>query len=138
MKSTTGKSRKAKAKKSSYQNEDQTFGRPTKYNPKFHIEDLIRKSKLGWWIVEVTCSWNISKSQFYEWGKKHPDFQDAIKKANEYREAFMARTFRRMGLGKQQGNLGALIFYAKNTIGWRDVVEVQSEDFYDSIIFVDE
>lgn len=65
------------------------IGRPTKYNPDFHPEEIIRLMKeQGKTAVQVARDWDIDVDTLYEWAKVHKIFSDAFTRAKKFRLAW--------------------------------------------------
>jgi hypothetical protein len=60
----------------------------TKYNPKFHPKDLLKKMETGKLNVQVWASWKVSKKTFYEWVKDYPEMAEAYAKGEASCEAW--------------------------------------------------
>lgn len=100
-------------------------GRPSKYKPEF-CEMLIEHMKTGLSFESFAPTVDVASSQLYEWEKKHPEFQEAKKRAFDWSRLFWEQT----GIQGLWGNKlvtfnsTVWIFNMKNRFGWRDVSEV--------------
>ena len=104
-------------------------GRPTKYKADFHPEAFILKSRQGKCITEIAADWGTHRSRLHEWGVKHKEFRDAMKRGRAELEAYYARFGRKMAKGKVQGgNVTAWIWLTKNKLGWTDRVALVDDD----------
>jgi hypothetical protein len=91
-------------------------GAPTKYKPE-HCDKVIALGMEGYNKTEMAVALDIHKDTLYEWIKVHPEFSDAIKRAEQAAEHWYQRTFRSMAVGGiDKGNATALIFAAKNQL----------------------
>ncbi len=126
------------------------MGRPTKYNPDYCNEIIdwfqshyipqefeIKKPPIFPTIERFATNLGVCKDTLYEWGKIHPDFSVALKKAHEIQQAIW-----------QEGSMRGLfppaftIFLGKNVFGWKDkqdiTASVESQaDLSISVNFVD-
>lgn len=71
----------------------------------------------------------VSRETLYEWGRVHPEFSDALKRAKEIMEEFLIEN-------TLNGNYAQsfAIFMAKNTIHWTDKTEQKhTHEFPESI-----
>lgn len=93
-------------------------GRPTKYDPSF-CDTIIELGREGKTKAHMAIDLNVSEDTIYEWLKVHPEFSEAMKRA----EAGMAANFHSMftdmatNSGESaKGNVTAAIFLAKNQL----------------------
>jgi len=64
-------------------------GQPTKYNPDFHPEEIIRLMKdYGKTAVQVARDWDIDVETLNEWQRVHKEFSVASKRAKQFRRAW--------------------------------------------------
>ena len=101
-------------------------GQPTKYDPDFHPQELMKKGKEGNSIAMVACDWDIHKDTIWEWNKVHPEFSVAFKKYKMNLEAFYTKLGLKMATGGfTKSNPAIFIWLTKNIIGWSDKIEIQ-------------
>ena len=97
------------------------MARPTKYRKDYHPKSIIELSQQGLTRAEICCHWSISRDTLNQWSKdpNKPEMSDAVKRADDAREAYYVRLLRDMSLGKvPKGNITALIWLTKNTLKW--------------------
>ncbi len=111
-------------------------GRPTDYDPKY-IEEITEYFNREPYKKEgnklIPCDFptlagfavkiGVHRFTLYNWGEKHSEFSDAIKKAKEFQEHIMV-TNSMKGLY----NTAFSIFAAKNLISWSDKQDITSGD----------
>jgi len=116
-------------------------GRPAKYRRGFHPREFVKLSKKGKSITQIACEWDVVRDTLYEWGRKHPEFSDAMKKGREACEAW----YTNLGVGAMTGqlplidgkkmvvNLGFFVWMTKNVIKWSDKVETDQRISNDAV-----
>lgn len=62
-------------------------GRPTDYRPEY-CEKVVRWGKQGKSIAWMAARFDVHKDTVYEWAKVHPDFSDALKRAETQSQAY--------------------------------------------------
>ena len=78
-------------------------GRPCKYNPEFHIQDLLEKSEsLGYMVHDFCSDWGIDESTFYDWARVHKAFSQAYKLSRMSKKKWWFNQARQ-GLHKSKG-----------------------------------
>lgn len=90
-------------------------GRPTKYRPEY-CDTVVELGIQGMTKAEMALKLDITKDTLYRWIKEHPEFSDAMKRAEQGMERWFANTFREMSTGDNKGNVTAAIFLAKNQL----------------------
>ena len=91
-------------------------GRPSLYDPSY-CDLAIEYGMQGMNKTEIAVEIGVHKDTLYEWIKVHPEFSDAIKKAEHAAERWYQKAFRNLGTGVlEKGNATALIFAAKNQL----------------------
>lgn len=104
-------------------------GRPTKYDKKFHCEDIIKRMRNGECVSEVCAEWGIHKDTMYEWVKVHKEFSDSFKIAKECLEAWYVKFFKAQGAGKiKGGNAASVIWLSKNVLNWSEKWSVREDN----------
>ena len=73
-------------------------GRPTKYNPDC-VKQVTALCMLGYTNEQLAEFLNIHESRFYEWKKRHPEFQEALLSGREKAGARMAVSLFQRGTG---------------------------------------
>lgn len=58
-------------------------GRPTKYDPEFHVKQAFNYSYMGATIDQMASFFDLAQSTMYEWLKEYPAFSEAIKKGKD-------------------------------------------------------
>lgn len=98
-----------------------TAGRPTEYRPEMCVKavDLMRD---GASKTEVAAELGVCKQTLYEWIKKHPEFDDAIKKGTDLCESWWERQGR---IALREEKFSATLWYMnmKNRFRWADKQE---------------
>lgn len=100
-------------------------GRPTKYNPQIfqQIEEYItscgREQTTLPTVEGLALRLNITKETLYQWGKKYPEFSDALKKilAKQKQQLMDDGMY-----GGKEVNSGMAIFLLKVNHGMKDYV----------------
>ena len=98
---------------------------PTKYEKKL-AERLAALGSKGEGVVEACLTLGISKETFYEWGRKFPEFSDAIKQFKLRSQVWWESGGRAGTFGKVAGfNASAYSLQMRNRFpdDWRDKVE---------------
>lgn len=87
-------------------------GRPTDYREDFcaRVIELGREGKSK---AQIAAALDVSRDTVHEWTKKHPEFSDAIKRAEELALAWWEDAGQ-MGMMRQGFNATAFIFQMKN------------------------
>ena len=64
-------------------------GQPTKYNPNFHPDEIIRLMKEeGKTSVQVARDWDVTEETLSEWRRVHKEFSEASRRAKHFRRAW--------------------------------------------------
>jgi hypothetical protein len=95
---------------------------PTKYNQQM-VDKLEAFGSNGEGVAEACLALGISKETFYEWGRKFPEFSDAIKQFKLHSQVWWEKAGRAGSVGKLAGfNATGYIFNMKNRFpdDWRD------------------
>lgn len=110
------------------------MARPTKYKPEY-CEQLVDHMKQLHSFESFAANIGTHRDTLYEWCKQYPEFSDARKQGRAVLQKGMENMFKGMFTGKIKGNAAALIFYMKNTTGWRDEPVSDAEEVVDGINF---
>lgn len=108
-------------------------GRPELYKEKY-CEDIVNFMADGKSITAFAVSIGHHRQIIYEWAKKHPEFQDAIKRGIELAEAYWEDKLENASLiSAQHTNTTAMIFLMKARFKtYREQLDVfDSEDPYE-------
>lgn len=101
------------------------MGRPTIYDPTWMIETIIDVGKKGGSITEMGVAIGVyHRSTLYDWAQKHPDFNNALKAAAAYSQAWWEEQGRVATFGGYENfSAASYIFQMKNRFpnSWRDV-----------------
>lgn len=100
-------------------------GRPTKYDPAF-CQQVLEMGKEGASKVEMAGRLDIAYSNFDRWCSEHDEFQEAVKQAVRFSQAWWEQKGREATFGGVPGfNATSYIFNMKNRFkdDWRDKVE---------------
>lgn len=103
-----------------------SFGRPSKYKPEY-CEKVISLMEEGASMIEVAYELRVHIDTLYEWQKVHPDFSDAIKKAQHFSEGWWTREGR-LNLKTKDFNSGLWFMNMKNRFKWRNEHNEDKED----------
>ncbi len=105
--------------------------KPTKYKSKFakQLREGLRLD--GRTIAECCVEWGITRSVWYQWIDKIPEFAEAVEMSELHSEAYLAKIYRNVMEGKESGNAGMLINAAKYVLGWDGKPEVAKEEVQD-------
>lgn len=79
-------------------------GRPTKYEPSM-CERVIAVGALGYSRAEIAAELEINRDTLYRWQHEHPEFSDALQRANDLSLAWWERQGR-TGLAQVGFNAG--------------------------------
>ncbi len=104
---------------------------PSKYEQTM-VQKLSAFGANGEGVVEACVHLGISKETFYEWGRKFPEFSDAIKQFKLRSQAWWEKAGRAGAVGKLAGfNATGYIFQMKNRFpeDWRDKQEIEQTNF---------
>lgn len=99
--------------------EGQTFGRPSEYRPEY-CQLVIEKMAEGLSLTGFAGFIRISRNAVYQWIKAHPDFSDAVSRANAARvHALEVKLLR----SRKGAETSAAIFALRNACPdeWRDI-----------------
>lgn len=113
-------------KKKVVYNDDQDFGRPTKYRPEY-CQMLVDHMASGWSYESFSAEINTVRTTLYNWEKQYPDFLYAKKMGKEKLLFFYEKKAADLIDGKITGNAAVFIFSSKNKIGWTDKQEIAQE-----------
>lgn len=87
---------------------------PTKYSQEM-VEKLEAFGLSGEGVLEACLELGISKQTFYEWGRKYPEFSDAIKQFKLHSQVWWEKAGRDGAVGKIPSfNATSYIFNMKN------------------------
>lgn len=102
-------------------------GRPTKYRPEM-CDLVIEAGREGCAVAEMASRCDVCIDTIYEWAKVHPEFSDALTRAQNEAEAWWARHVR-AGLGKPpaefQGPANLKYMGIRFTERWADRSKVE-------------
>jgi len=104
------------------------MGRPSKYKDDF-CEQLIKHMSEGFSFESFGGKISVNQDTLYAWARTHQEFSDAKKEAFEKSRLF----WETIGIKGAQGkipffNVTAWIFNMKNRFGWRDQLQLSSDD----------
>lgn len=112
-------------------------GRPTDYDPSL-CETLIATMSQGNTLAHFAADQDVNRETCYEWMKKHPEFSNAYKSAQEKALKFWEGMLKRCALGmpiKIDGreyknyNITAMIFLMKSRFAdYREQLFVHSQE----------
>ncbi|MEQ1670118.1 MAG: hypothetical protein ABL893_04585 [Hyphomicrobium sp.] len=99
-------------------------GQPTKYDPAY-CERVIEMAKEGRGVAEWAAAFDVTKPTIYNWKEAHPDFFDAITRAEIHLQAWWENAGR---TGMVSDKFNATV-WAKNMNcrfreDWRDQTDV--------------
>jgi len=107
-------------------------GQPTKYKPEY-CEKVIELMMEGASMVEVAYELRVHRDTVHEWTKVHPEFADAIKKAQHYSEGWWEKQGR-SNLHNSKFNSALWYMNMKNRFGWRDKPKDEVSDDAKSLV----
>lgn len=103
-------------------------GRPTKYAPEWMLQKILDLGQEGKSIVTMCCHLGISQETFSQWRKEKPEFSETVKEALTLSQNWWEERGQR-GLDEGKDfNATTYIFNMKNRFGWKDRVDVTSDD----------
>ena len=104
----------------------QKVGRKSTYDPAL-CDKVIAKMSEGLTMTAAAGELGFHPATFWEWAKKHPEFDDAIKTGRAKRVAYLERGLLQFGAAKDSGRVTARIFALKcaQSEEWRERVEDQ-------------
>jgi hypothetical protein len=103
------------------------LGRPTSYKPEY-CDMIIKHMRTGKSLASFAMSIDVNRDSLQEWGKVHPNFSVAMKKAKDYCEVFWEEQGNAHILEDKDGpklNMAWQIFTMKARFGWREKQEVE-------------
>lgn len=74
-------------------------GRPTKYNPKYHVPWVRALMREGLTVDEVAEEIGVHRDTIYEWSNKHEEFSDAINEGRSQADSMVSDSLFRKALG---------------------------------------
>jgi uncharacterized protein (DUF433 family) len=98
---------------------EKKVGRPTKYDPEFHPQDIILRMANGEFDSQIAAAWSISRDSLYEWIKTHEEFKEAREIGQPKREAKwieIGRTFMEKG---NKAGFNYWMAFCNNQLGWK-------------------
>lgn len=101
-------------------------GRPTKYDKKY-CDEIIDFMAEGGSVTEFAVEIGVSKSTVYLWADTHPEFSDALTRAQEVGEAYWARQLRTHLMLSKEVNAPLVKLYFANRFGWHDKQEIDNK-----------
>lgn len=98
-----------------------------KYKEEF-CEQLPDMFANGESVEEVCQELKISKRAFYDWVERYPEFAEAYELGKQASHAWWIKLGRAGATGKVQVQPTIWIFNMKNRLGWKDRVEIETEE----------
>jgi transposase-like protein len=97
------------------------MGRPTKYTPDMpeRVMECIGSGKS---VAQFARDLNVTRSTIYEWASVHPEFSDALSRAQEHSEAAWLDKVEGM-MTSRDVNVPLVKLYLANRFGWSDKQE---------------
>lgn len=77
-------------------------------------------------ILAVCKKWGINKATYYNWIETYPEFAEAHTIGERDYHIQIEQLMIYNATGRFKGNAGVLNLMAKNMLGWKDKVEVES------------
>lgn len=108
-------------------------GRPSLYKPEYCAQ-LIEHMRQLHSFESFAANVGTHRDTLYQWCKEYPEFSDARKAGRAVLQKGMENICKGVFTGKIKGNAAVLIFYMKNTTGWRDE-PVEEAEGIDGISF---
>lgn len=104
------------------------MARPTKYKKKYakQLREGLRDNI--YMSVEACCKvWGIAKKTYYNWLDTIPEFAEAAEIGErDYNVQLEAVIVKNM-TGEMKGSTGLLCMAAKNRLGWKDKIDVETK-----------
>lgn len=102
------------------------MGMPTKYKPEF-CSKIIEMMSEGASKKEVAASFGVSRQNMLAWEKIHPEFGEAVTRAEELCEAWWEKQGR-INIHNKEFNHVLWYMNMKNRFSWRDKQELSAPD----------
>jgi hypothetical protein len=104
---------------------DQTFGRPSLYKPEY-CEMVIEAMAEGFSLTAFAGMIRVSRDAVYDWMRQHPDFSNAVSRADPARQLWWERKMMR---AKKGAEASTSMFALKNIApsDWRDVKHTEHQ-----------
>ena len=96
-------------------------GRPTKYRPEM-VERVLEFVGSGKSVKQFARELQVDSQTIYNWANEHPEFFDALTRAQEYSEAAWEEKMQGMMTSKSV-NAPLVKLYLANRFGWSDKQE---------------
>ena len=74
-------------------------GRPTKYNPKYHLPWVRGLARRGLTVDEIAEEMGVHRDTIYEWAKVHEEFSDALNEGRSLADSFVEDSLFRRAIG---------------------------------------
>lgn len=74
-------------------------GRPTKYDPKYHIPWARGLLRRGATVAELAKEFEVNRSTIYEWASVHPEFSDVLREDRQLADFAVEESLYRRALG---------------------------------------
>ena len=103
-------------------------GRPSKYKKAF-CDVVLQVGEEGGTLIEMAEACDVHRETIREWQEKHPEFSDAVKRAEQKSQAWWVNVGKKATLGEVDNfNATSFIFNMKNRFreDWRDRHEVDN------------
>jgi hypothetical protein len=104
-------------------------GRPSKYT-KTACTAIVECGKQGMSLPEMASELDVARSTLFEWANEHPEFSDALSRAQDEAEAFWAKSIRN-GLQKAPSEYQGpanLKYMAQRFKGWSEKAHVDTKE----------
>jgi len=100
-------------------------GRPSEYRPEY-CQMVIEDMRAGYSVTAFAGKIGVARDTIYEWIKCHPDFSDAVNRADPGRQRAWER---KLIHAEKGGEVASAIFGLKNVApqDWKEVREVKHD-----------
>lgn len=93
-------------------------GRPPKYNPEHHPQELIKLMSRGYTNSQIFGDWEISKETFYCWIREHPEFKAAYEVGLPLCEAWWEKKGMEFMEDSNNKAFNYWVAFMNNKFGW--------------------
>lgn len=90
------------------------------------IQEGYKLGALGLTVEEIATIWNVNRTTLYSWAKKHPEFENTLKRGREEADVSVVQAL--LKECREKGNITGIIFWLKNRqpARWRDKTDLEA------------